>query len=136
MTSAGLRGVLAGAGGALGGELVRVLGERGFPVAELAAFGTERSVGSEVELGDELVPVESGPPPLQGYDLMFLCTPRGPALELVRQALRAELACIDCSGALMPSMNPGPGPKVRQPRPSTLTCRSVRPRTRYSMMPP
>ena len=115
MTSAGLRVVLAGAGGALGGELVRVLGERGFPVAELAAFGTERSVGSEVELGDELVPVESGPPPLQGYDLMFLCTPRGPALELVRQALRAELACIDCSGALMCSPDVPLGLAERSP---------------------
>ncbi|MBK7947345.1 MAG: hypothetical protein IPK00_00990 [Deltaproteobacteria bacterium] len=30
----------------------------------------------------------------------MICTPRGPALEIIRDALRAEVPCIDCSGAL------------------------------------
>ena len=77
-----------------------MLGERNFPVAELYPFGTDAAVGHDVELGDEVLPVESEPPVMQGYDLMFVCTPPGAALDLVRDALRAELACIDCSGAL------------------------------------
>jgi aspartate-semialdehyde dehydrogenase len=39
-------------------------------------------------------------PPLRGLDLIVLCTPPHAALELAREALRAEVPCIDCSGAL------------------------------------
>ncbi len=111
----GLRVVLAGASGALGSELTRVLSERSFPIAELAAFSTDRSLGGEVELGDDLIAIESEAPPLAGYDLMFLCTPRGAALDLVRDALRAELACIDCSGALVRSADVPLGLADRSP---------------------
>ncbi|MCA9510603.1 MAG: hypothetical protein KC560_07865 [Myxococcales bacterium] len=96
----GLRIAVAGASGAVGSELVAVLGERRFPVAELLPFATDRSLGRDVEIDDEVIAIEAEAPPLRGLDLLFVCTPRGAALDLVRAALRAEVACIDCSGAL------------------------------------
>ena len=96
----GLRIAVGGATGALGEELLSALSERRFPVRELLPFATERSLGREVELGDEAVPVECEMPPLRGVDLLILCTPREASLDLVHQALRAGVFCIDCSGAL------------------------------------
>jgi len=101
--SRGLRIALGGATGALGGEVLAVLAERRFPVRELLPFATERSIGRFVELGGELFAVQSEMPSLAGVDLLILCTPREPAREMVRQALRAEVFCIDCSGALAES---------------------------------
>lgn len=111
----GLRVVLAGATGALGSEVARVLGEQNFPLAELYPFATDRSLGSDIELLDDVVAVEAGPPALAGYDLLFVCTPRGVALDLVRAALRAELPCIDCSGALARSSDVPLGLAERSP---------------------
>lgn len=111
----GLRVVLAGASGTVGGELVSVLSERRFPVAELYPFASVNSVGRDVEFGDEVLAVESSPPPLAGYDLMFVCTPRGAALDLVRDALRHEVACIDLSGALIRSTELALGLADRSP---------------------
>ncbi|MEE3330449.1 MAG: Asd/ArgC dimerization domain-containing protein [Myxococcota bacterium] len=102
-SGSGLRIALAGASGIVGTELVSVLQERRFPVAELYPFASENSTGRDVEFGDEVLAVESSAPPLAGYDLMFVCTPRGAALDLVRDALRSEVICIDCSGALVRS---------------------------------
>ena len=111
----GLRVVLAGASGALGSEVARVLGEQAFPLAELYPFATDRSLGGEVEVADEAFAVETAPPSLRGYDLMFLCTPRSVALDLVREALRAELPCIDCTGALARSSDVPLGLADRSP---------------------
>jgi aspartate-semialdehyde dehydrogenase len=118
-----LRVVVAGATGALGGELLEVLAESRLQVGNLLPVGTERSVGDDVEFSGALLPVESEVPSLRGADLVFLCTPPGAALEWVRDALRAEVPCIDLSGALLASddvpllvSDPGlPGERLRQP---------------------
>ncbi|MBW2274624.1 MAG: hypothetical protein JRG96_15260 [Deltaproteobacteria bacterium] len=94
------RVALAGATGALGSEVIAVLEERRFPLSELIAVASERSLGEVVEFRGDEVPVECELPSLRGLDLLILCTPPGAALELVREALRAEVPCIDCSGAL------------------------------------
>jgi len=99
----GLRIGLAGATGALGREVLAVLDESEFPAVEVLPFATERSVGQEVEFCGEPIAVESELPALRGLDLVIVCTPPGAALELVRECLRAEVACIDCSGALAAS---------------------------------
>jgi len=99
----GLRVALAGATGALAGEVLALLAERRFPVRELLPFATERSIGRNAELGDEVVAVGSEMPSLAGVDLFIVCTPPEPALEMVRQALRDSVYCIDCSGALAES---------------------------------
>ena len=98
--STGLRIVLAGATGALGQELLGVLDASRLPVAELVPVGTDASIGSEVEFRGEPLFVETELPVLRGFDLVLLCTPPAASLELVREALRAEVPCIECSGVL------------------------------------
>jgi aspartate-semialdehyde dehydrogenase len=91
---------LAGATGSLGQEVVQVLEERRFPISEMVPFGTNRSLGEDVEILGDLFTVLGETPPLRGLDLLILCTPEAVSLELVREALRAEVPCIDCSGAV------------------------------------
>jgi len=96
----GLRIALAGASGALAREVLTVLDERRLPVDAILPFASERSIGLDVEFQDEVIPLGGALPSLQGVDLLLICTPRDVALDLVRQALRAEVFCIDCSGSL------------------------------------
>lgn len=48
----GYRIVVAGATGNVGREVLAILAEREFPIAELAAVASSRSQGDEVEIGD------------------------------------------------------------------------------------
>ncbi len=100
MARAGLRVGVVGATGALGSQLIEVLGERHFPVVQLLPLATDDSLGSEVELFGEAIPVETGEVSVTGLDLLFLCAPPGASLEWARKALHAGVACIDVSGAL------------------------------------
>ena len=63
--SDGLRVVVVGATGAVGRELLRILHERHFPVREVAALASGRSVGQPVSFGDG-APVRVGA--LDGFD--------------------------------------------------------------------
>ena len=96
----GLRIGLAGATGALAREVLAVIDERRLPVAEILPFATDQSLGQDIEFQDQVIPVAAAPPNLRGVDLLLICTPRAAALDLVREALRAEAFCIDCSGSL------------------------------------
>ncbi|MEP1201389.1 aspartate-semialdehyde dehydrogenase [Tateyamaria sp.] len=49
----GYRVVVAGATGNVGREMLNILGERGFPVDELAVLASRRSLGTEVSFGDK-----------------------------------------------------------------------------------
>ncbi|MFT9448890.1 aspartate-semialdehyde dehydrogenase [Gluconobacter japonicus] len=51
----GYRVAVAGATGAVGGELLRILAERNFPVDEVVALASPRSVGKEISFGDKKV---------------------------------------------------------------------------------
>lgn len=102
MTS-GLRIAVAGATGTLGRELLSVLEARDLPVDRLVPIATDRSTGREVEFAGETLSVECELPQLAIFDLLIICTPPDVALDLVRAALRAEVGCIDCSGALADS---------------------------------
>ncbi len=100
MTAPLLRVAVVGATGAMGGELLDQLRERRFPLQELRPIATERSLGETVDwLGHEL-PVATDEDSLRGLDLAFVCTPPGAALEWIRRALQAGVACLDFSGAL------------------------------------
>ncbi|MCP5042140.1 MAG: hypothetical protein GY944_14005 [bacterium] len=99
----GLRIGIAGASGSLGREVLSVLSDRRFPAAEIKVFATDRSVGEEVEFAGEPLAVEAAPKTLRGLDLLLICTPPGPARDLAREALRSEVPCIDCSGAMAAS---------------------------------
>ena len=100
MSSPLLRVAVVGATGALGGELLDQLRERRFPLQELWPIATDRSLGETVEwLGHDL-PVVTEVEGLSGLDLVFVCAPPAAALDWVRRALQAGVACIDFSGAL------------------------------------
>ncbi|AOX15804.1 aspartate-semialdehyde dehydrogenase [Kozakia baliensis] len=51
----GYRVAVVGATGAVGRELLRILAERDFPVSEVAALASARSVGQEISFGDKKV---------------------------------------------------------------------------------
>lgn len=91
---------LAGAGGALGREIAAIMAERRLPVAELLPFGTDRSAGDVLEWHGDEIAIGVEPPRLPGLDLLVLATPQDAALPWVREALRAEVPVLDCSGAL------------------------------------
>jgi len=95
-----LRVAVVGASGTLGSDLIAVLEDDRFPVADLQVWAGERSAGSDVEFRGDVLEMRVGVPALQGLDLVFVCTPAPAALDVVRAALRAEVACIDCSGSL------------------------------------
>jgi aspartate-semialdehyde dehydrogenase len=59
----------------------------------------ERSLGAELDFQGELVPVVTELPALHGLDLVLHCAPAAAAPQVARAALRAEVRCIDCSGA-------------------------------------
>ncbi len=102
--SRALRVAVAGATGALGGELLTVLDARRFPLGELVPLASEGSRGEIVEFRDEPYTVESDLERVAGCDLLFLCAPPAPSLDLVRVALRKSVPCIDLSGALAASV--------------------------------
>ena len=51
----GYRVAVAGATGAVGREIIKTLHERNFPVDELVALASARSVGQEISFGDKIV---------------------------------------------------------------------------------
>ncbi len=100
MASAGLRCGVIGATGALGSEVLACLEDSPLPISELRPVATEDSLGSEVELHGEARAVETEPRSLRGLDVVFLCTPPAAALDWIREALHAQVPCIDVSGSL------------------------------------
>jgi aspartate-semialdehyde dehydrogenase len=101
--SGALRLGVVGATGTLGRDLIGVLEEAALGLAELRAIAGERSLGEDVEFAGENLSVQSGEFDLAGLDAVILCTPPAVSLELIRHALRVEVPCIDCSGALLAS---------------------------------
>jgi aspartate-semialdehyde dehydrogenase len=71
-TTDGVRVAVVGATGAAGSTVLRVLHERGFPIAEFRALASARSAGTTVRLGDEEHRVhEVSDWALQGVDIAF-----------------------------------------------------------------
>jgi aspartate-semialdehyde dehydrogenase len=99
-SEAGLRIAVIGASGTLGSELLTVLEERRFPLADVVPVATDRSLGGEVELRGEVYPILTEVPRLEAIDALFLCAPPGPSLDFAKAALRARVPCFDLSGAL------------------------------------
>ena len=96
----GFRVVVFGATGALGSEVIAVLDEHRFPIRELVPVASDRSLGCDVEIGDQVLPVETEVS-LRGADFLFLCAPPEPSLELAAEALRQSVPAVDLSGGLV-----------------------------------
>jgi aspartate-semialdehyde dehydrogenase len=90
---------VVGATGALGVEVLALLDASRLRVAGLLPIATERSLGESVAFQGEVYAVQTAAS-LRGLDLLLCCAPPQAALEWVREALRSEVPCIDCSGAL------------------------------------
>ncbi len=50
---------VAGATGNVGREMLNILAERGFPVSEVIALASSRSLGTEISFGDKTLKVRT-----------------------------------------------------------------------------
>ena len=111
---ASARIVVFGATGHLGQQLIEKLGDGDWPISELVGVASSGSAGAEFNFRGEMLDVSTEWPVLKGRDLVFICTPPAEALEIVREALRAEVPCIDCTGSLSNQVDvPMPGPTAQ-----------------------
>ena len=95
-----LRIVVFGATGRLGEQVLSELEETGWPIAELVGVVSADSAAAEFQFRDEAITTVTKWPTFRDGDLVFVCTPGQVALEIVRSALQAGVACIDCTGVM------------------------------------
>lgn len=107
---------IVGATGAVGNEMIEVLGERGFPVGDLRLFASERSVGETIPFKEEDYRVDL----LQdnvfgGIDIALFSAGGEISLEFAPKAVSAGAVVIDNSSAfrmspevplVVPEVNP------------------------------
>ncbi len=114
--AAGYRVAVVGATGAVGQEILLILKERGFPVAELAVLADESWDGKQIGFGDEQLTVHTAvPESFQKIDIAFFAT-SGPVSEtLVPEAVKRGAVAIDNSSSfrlkpdvplVVPEVNP------------------------------
>ncbi len=85
-----------GATGLVGEEILTVLAERQFPVAELRALASSRSAGEDVEFGDKTVRVvEATEQNLQGLDIVLMSAGSTASEKLAPIAAQAGAVVID-----------------------------------------
>ena len=89
---------IAGATGAVGEVLLRVLEEREFPVSELRPLASERSAGKTVGFRNEKLVVEEARPEMfDGVDFVFFAATGTLSKELAPEAARRGAVAIDKS---------------------------------------
>jgi aspartate-semialdehyde dehydrogenase len=97
---AGHRVAVVGATGAAGEMTLRILEERKFPVRELRAFASERSVGKTVTFAGESVRVEKvTPDSFRGVEIAFFSAGSAQSKEHAPLAVRAGAVVVDKSNA-------------------------------------
>ena len=90
----GYKVAVAGATGAVGRELLKILAEREFPAGEVVALASKKSVGRELSFGDDdVLKVRD----LEGYDFagtdIALFSPGG-RVSAVHAPRAAEAGCV------------------------------------------
>ena len=90
----GLRIAVAGATGAVGREIIKTLSERAFPVREIVALASGRSVGQQISFGDkQILRVQA----LEAFDFagfdIALFSP-GAAVSAIHAPRAAEAGCV------------------------------------------
>ncbi len=89
---------VVGATGAVGEVLLRVLEERAFPIGELRALASERSVGQSVRFAGEAQRVElARPEAFDGADFVFFATTGSLSKQLAPEVVRRGGIAIDKS---------------------------------------
>lgn len=95
-----LRVAVAGATGALGGEIIKVLDQVSWRPATLVPLARATTSVTHVDYGDERVAVDDlSDESLDGVDALFLALPPSAARSIGESAIRQGIATIDCSGA-------------------------------------
>ena len=107
---------ILGATGAVGKEMLKVLGERDFPVNELRLLASKKSAGEEVELdGKKYIIQEATENSFENIDVMLCAAENDISLALSPAAVKAGAVVIDNSSAyrmnenvplVVPEVNP------------------------------
>lgn len=107
---------VVGATGVVGRQLLEILEERDFPVAQLRLLASERSDGEFLDFRGDSVLVQSlDEEAFAGIDLVFFCAPASVSALFCPVAARLGAVCIDLSGAwridadvplVLPEVNP------------------------------
>src|SRR5919205_4103416 len=91
---------VAGATGAVGREMLKVLEERDFPVSELVPLASERSEGQKLEFrGDEVTVRRLKPDSFAGVEIALFSPGATVSREFAPHAARAGAVVIDNSSA-------------------------------------
>ena len=91
---------IAGATGAVGGELIKLLEHRNFPVQELRLLASARSVGKKLRFaGKEIEVKELTPHSFAGIDIAFFSAGASRSKEFAPHAVEAGALVIDNSSA-------------------------------------
>lgn len=106
-----------GATGAVGAELVELLGQRGFRLGKLRLFATENSAGEEVEGTDAVVEALSDRTDLEGADLVFSVCGEEPGRAWIARAVQGgafaiDLAAVSCEHPQVPLVVPEVNPEA------------------------
>ncbi len=107
---------VAGATGAVGHEMVKILEERKFPASQLVLLASERSVGRRMDFRDEEVPVDVlTDKSFDGVDIVFFSAGAERSRQFAPAAVKAGAVVIDNSSAfrmepevplVVPEVNP------------------------------
>ncbi len=98
--ASGLRIAVVGATGAAGQTTLRILEERKFPVRELRAFASERSVGKTVTFRGEPVTIQRvEPAAFNGVEIAFCSAGSAQSKEYAPMIVKAGATVIDKSNA-------------------------------------
>src|SRR4030067_1885643 len=91
---------VVGATGAVGQEMIEVLAERGFPVANLSLYASERSAGKKLGFKDKEIQVKKlTSEPFKGIDIALFSAGASRSLEFAPIAAKAGSVVIDNSSA-------------------------------------
>jgi len=95
-----LKIAVVGATGAVGHEMLRVLGERRFPISELIPFASAKSEGKTVSFMNESLPCKTLKKGcFLGVDIVFFDASDEVSRDWVNEALSANAIVVDHSGA-------------------------------------
>jgi len=94
----GYRVVVAGATGNVGREMLNILAERRFPVDEIAALASRKSLGTEVSFGDATLKTKDlATFDFSGWDIALFAIGSGPTKDYAPKAAKAGCVVIDNS---------------------------------------
>jgi len=116
MTKSPFNVAVVGATGAVGEQMLNLLAERDFPVAELKLLSSARSAGKKITFrGRELTVEEATPDSFRGIDIALFSAGGDVSRKLVPEAVARGAICIDNTSAfrmdpevplVVPEVNP------------------------------